>query len=114
MLGAFYKSDQFINCAAQIINSYNAQQFINGARVLGAQLSTMEQAKGEHKKLFQEFCEKAFLENDGSKKCTSKTISEEKAVRIKEVLKGKKLEVYTPSFRFWVNKTNYSIFQSWD
>ena len=65
----------------------------------------MEQAKGEHKKLFQEFCEKAFLDNDGSKKCTSKTISEEKAVRIKEVLKGKKLEVYTPSFRFWVNKT---------
>ena len=54
----------------------------------------MEQAKGEHKKLFQEFCEKAFLDNDGSKKCTSKTISEEKAVRIKEVLKGKKLEVY--------------------
>ena len=55
LLGAFYKSDQFINCAAQIINSYNAQQFINGARVLAAQLSTMEQANMEYY-LFQINC----------------------------------------------------------
>ena len=36
---------------------------------------------------------------------TSETVSQDKAGKIKQVLKGENLDLHSPSFRFWVKKT---------
>ena len=58
--------------------------------------------KDGHKILFAKFCKENYFLNTGS---TSKTVNMDKAKRIKEVLRGEKLEVHSPSFKFWVRKT---------
>ena len=59
--------------------------------------------KETHKKLFNEFCIENSLSSSG--KVTSKTVNQDKAERIKQVLRVEKLDLHSPSFRFWVKKT---------
>lgn len=68
-------------------------------------MAKSQKFKSGHKQLFQKFCEDNYLEKESKPKVTSKTVSEEKAGRIKQVIRGEKLEVHSPSFKFWVKKT---------
>ncbi len=59
----------------------------------------MESKKSDHQQLFGKFCKENYLGQ--SSKCTSKTVSNAKAL---QVIKGEKMEVHSPSFKFWVKK----------
>ena len=64
-------------------------------------MSEVKGLKTGHKQLFDKFCREKYLEKSSS---TSKTVSKEKSERIKQVLRGRKVEVHSSSFIFWVKK----------
>ena len=57
-------------------------------------------SKEEHRLIFEKFCRERYVD----KSRTSKTVSEEKAKRIRQTVKGEYSGV-TASFRHWVNRT---------
>ena len=64
-----------------------------------------EAAAAAQKKLFEDYCEVNYIERDEpSGRKTSKTICEEKADRIRRILKGDTPSSCSPSFVFWVKK----------
>ena len=78
-------------------NLYIAQ--IPGTYPRGVNTSIM--SKEEHQLIFEKFCSERYA--DKSRR-TSKTVSEEKAKRIRQAVKGEHSGV-TASFRHWVNRT---------
>ena len=65
--------------------------------------SVMADFKEKYKEIFNAFCRDNYL--CGSGKNTSKTVNLDKAKRIRQVLRGENMDLYYPSFRFWVKKT---------
>ena len=59
-------------------------------------------SKEEHRLIFEKFCRERYV--DKSRR-TSKTVSEEKAKRIRQAVKGEHSSGVTASFRHWVNRT---------
>ena len=64
-------------------------------------VNTSIMSKEEHRLIFEKFCRERYV--DKSRR-TSKTVSEEKAKRIRQAVKGEYSGV-TASFRHWVNRT---------
>jgi len=60
------------------------------------------QSAAAHKKSFEDYCVANYIEPSG--KNTSKTICEEKAERIKKIVKGDIPSNCSSSFVFWVKK----------
>ncbi len=58
-----------------------------------------------HKQAFQGYCASSYLVKSGTSGNKSKTICEEKAEKIKKVLKDDIPSGCSPSFVFWVKKT---------
>ena len=102
LLGAFRKSAQFINRTAHFINSQIAQQFINCVITFWLRVVACTMSE-RHEELFEEFCLKHYSNSSSSK--YSKTISKNKAEKIKDVIKGENLQNYSSCFKFWVCKT---------
>ena len=67
----------------------------------------MAEAKVMHRELFKAFCQQKYLTTP--EKVSSKTVNEDKAKRIKQILRGENLgenlDLHSSSFRFWVKKT---------
>ena len=59
-------------------------------------------SKEEHRLILEKFCRERYV--DKSRR-TSKTVSEEKAKRIRQAVKGEHSSGVTASFRHWVNRT---------
>ena len=57
----------------------------------------------EHRLIFEKFCRERYVADKSRR--TSKTISEEKAKRIRQAVKGEHSSGVTASFRHWVNRT---------
>ena len=96
LLGAIYQFGQSINCAAHYVNPHSAQQFINCANSWYVNTSIM--SKEEHRLIFEKFCRERNVDK------SRRTISEEKAKRIRQAVMGEYSGV-TASFRHWVNRT---------
>ena len=64
----------------------------------------MAVSKDGHEELFWKFCQ-AYLDGKDCKQTTSKTVTAEKAQKIKDVLNGVERNDVSSSFKFWVTKT---------
>ena len=57
-------------------------------------------SKEEHRRFFEAFCRERYYD-----KGTSKTVTEEKAKRIRQAIKGEQDGSVIASFKHWVNRT---------
>ena len=62
-------------------------------------------AKATHRRIFEDYCQEQYLEKAGTSGNKSKTISTEKANKIKNIIKGNIPDTCSPSFVFWVKKS---------
>ena len=68
-------------------------------------VNTSNMSKEEHRLIFEKFCCERYVAIDKSGRRTSKTVSEEKAKRIRQAVKGEHSSGVTASFRHCVNRT---------